>query len=803
MMITFITDFTAYFNINDLNNYTFNSYDKNIEIYNPFELFENHVEKIQIMNNNQINETIYLDETKKDTITSTIYFKDGLNILKIILVDKNDNKQISSDIIVNINTKPYEQDNHNLLTNFVANDDDMIELCVGNANLEYEDQYVGNDKKVDINLDIPSNYFKLIGVNSDLYQISKDNIPNIKSTISPRPLGISFNDVSKIYDGTCDITNEVNKLVLNNGYKFVDVSTGSNDFSNSGFVNEIFESNNIKAILNKKDDILEDVISIDSSNINFDTLIITIDNMKLKPNINNDIIEYSFDDYLSEYNQTPYVENTGKRILEGKCRPKKSELCYFTKTIQKLDGNNIIKYVGLDLRGCYDVNDNLINDPIIYESENETDVINWLRYPDHKLIKIQLEIDSKNNITKLKTIYVPNVNKYVIKDNMIIEYNHIDSNKSKFVYVESDCGFVKANYDTAYFENKNVEDTKKIIHLTNLRLEGDEKGDRSNNYQIASYSINGNIIKREIEAYVKFEDKIYDGTTNVTVIADDSNYVNGLKNIISLDDINIDTNKSIFYFESPDVNEAQLIKTGNLVLKGKDINNYTLTGINNINEFKAKISKRSIKIKINRIRLYRSDLRWDVDYEFDDAISSDNLTIDIKQIKFFARKLNEDSNVDVYDNIEVIPNYFTYDHSKSYKFEIIDDEIKLVNNWPKTLPENKKVYYSIDEKIPNNKNRDRFNINNKYNTNYTGNVMLSTNKIIDRYKLNKSFIGEIENIKIIENIITSYYESKNQDNKIYSGCKVKLTDIHLDDSNSKSKNYILENMEAKTILEII
>ena len=121
----------------------------------------------------------------------------------------------------------------------------------------------------------------------------------------------------------------------------------------------------------------------------------------------------------------------------------------------------------------------------------------------------------------------------------------------------------------------------------------------------------------------------------------------------------------------------------------------------------------------------------------------------------------------------------------------------------KTLPENKKVYYSIDEKIPNNPNIDRFNINNKYNTNYTGNVMLSTNKIIDRYKLNKSFIGEIENIKIIENIITSYYESKNQDNKIYSGCKVKLTDIHLDDSNSKSKNYILENMEAETILEII
>ena len=45
---------------------------------------------------------------------------------------------------------------------------------------------------------------------------------------------------------SCDITEEVKKLELNNGYKFTDVNKEYKDFGDTGFVDEIFETNTNK-----------------------------------------------------------------------------------------------------------------------------------------------------------------------------------------------------------------------------------------------------------------------------------------------------------------------------------------------------------------------------------------------------------------------------------------------------------------------------------------------------------------------------------------------------------------------------
>lgn len=840
----FITNFSEYFNIDDLKDSYSWGYVVKVEINDLNTLFELSINKIQIINNGEVCESVYLQSNMKSNKTLDIYLSDGLNNLQIILLGENNTIQKSDIINITVKIFPEVIDNEKLLTNFIGNDDQMISLCTGNADLEYATSDAGNNKDVNIDLDIASHYFKLEGINSDLYEISKEDIPNIKSTIIQRPLSITFNDVSKVYDGKCDITNEVKKLELNNGYKFSDVNKEYNDFGNSGFVDEIFESNINKTTLFKQYDEIGNEVILNTNNLDIKSLKLNIDGIVLKGQASTDVDDVH--GWLLPYNCPHEINNKlkvseYKNILNG--TNANNILGYCTRTLTQIDGARKKLYQAIDSIDCYDESGIMIKNPITYESGDEVKVLQWLTALDHKITNISFsrvkskvfdstkddyiekELDTNNIVMNIS--YVDDKDPYKVKDKVIIEYNYVDN--SKLVKVESDYGYVKVNNEqyeldgqtyepyNAYFENKNVEDIKKPIRIYNLKLVGDSKGDRSNNYQIAKYTISGIILKRPITPYVQFIDKIYDGTTNVAFKMS-SVYYKGLENSIDNDDIKIDTKCIIsektengkvnvetglttFYFEDPNVGENKSIVVGNVVLEGEDKNNYNLLAPSS--NFIANVTKRPIKIKINRIKLYRSDLRWEVDYEFDDDINSDNLTISINsndnyQFKVYARNLSEDSKNNDFNVNDVLLTYFTYDFNPNYKFE---DAINNKELQPIYETKTKRLYYNVKEAMPAEPNTERINVIPELDNKYTGNVVLNPILVKDSFTITDAFDKEIQYTKT--NIETSFYESQDKQSKIYSGCKVKVTNICLDPYNDKSNNYYLKNTETETILEII
>ena len=803
-------DFTKYFNIHAVDNDYPWSYLRRLDVYNPNELYNNHnVRKIQIVVDNQIIETTYINKNNIDTIKLDMYLKEGDNNVLISLYNNNDLLIDSNESIVHINIFVYTPEDEHLLTNFIGNDDKMISLCVGNSDLRYDNADAGENKQVFINLDIASHYFKLEGVNSNLYQISKEDIPLIKSSIMPRPLGITLNEVSKVYDGNCDITDKVKKLELNNGYKFTNINVEHNDFGNTGFVEEMFETNMNKTKLFSQYDEVNKIM-LNTTNLDITSLKLIIDGIKLTGQFDNENINDMstwYIQYTNPNNIIEYAKSTCDNILKGKYP--RNTLCYCEIEIPTINKNEPNKklYRAIDSIGCYNENNIMIKDPIVYETGDKDNALLWLMALDHKIINFSFDVNEDGYVI-LKPNYVDN-ELYKVKDSVLIEYKY--TNNSKKVYLESDYGYVKLNFDNAYFENKNVEDTKKPIRLYNTRLEGDFKGDRSNNYQIANYTIVGSITKRPITPHIKFIDKIYDGLANVAFTMD-SAYYNGLENSINNDDIkidekciisdktssgiiNVETGLTTFYFDNCNVGQ-QHISLGNIVLEGKDAINYKL--LNPVSNFMANITKRPIKIKINRIRLYRSDLRWEVDYEFDDAITTDHLTMS-NQFIVFARNLSNDNQNNDYNNNDVLSTYFTYNHNNNYKFDdpINNKEIKLIDG----LPNEKPIYYNINEAMPAEPNTKRTNIVTSHNTNYTGNVMLNSITLTDSFTI----IDEFDDNKQynVNNVITSFYESQDKQNRIYDGCKVKVTNIRLNPHNNKSGNYTLLNTETETILEII
>lgn len=831
--INFIPDFSEYFNVKDLQDSYLWTYVTKIQINNAEDLFEQSVNKIQIVNNNQVCETIYLNSHIQSKLLLDIYLSDGLNKLQFVLLGENNTIQKSEIINVHVNIFPELIKNEKLLTNFIGNDDQMISLCTGNADLEYATSAAGENKDVNIDLDIKSHYFKLEGVNSDLYQISKEDIPLIKSTIIPRPLGITFNEVSKEYDGTCDITEEVKKLELNNGYKFTDVNKEYNDFGDTGFVDEIFETNTNKTTLFKKYDEIPNEIVLNTNNLDISSLKLNIDGIKLvgqcSDDNNNDVLNW-YIHYNNPNDIKKYAKSTCDNILKGKYHC--NNLCYCEIEIPTINPNEPSKkiYKAIDPIGCYDENNVMIKDPLVYETSNEDNALLWLKALDHKIIDFSFKRTKSKVFDSTKNDYVekelPDNNiiivvnyfddeLYKVQDKIIIEFNYL--NNSKNVYVDSDYGYVKVNFMNAYFENKNVEDNKKPIRLYDLKFEGDVKGDKSSNYQIANYTIVGSITKRPIIPHITFIDKIYDGLTNVAFTMD-SAYYNGLENSIKDDNVKIDTKCKIsdktidgkvnvetgltkFYFDDCNVGENKSIRLGNIVLEGEDAINYKIEKL--AGNFEATIKKRPIKIKINRIKLYRSDLRWEVDYEFNDAISSDNLTISINsndnyQFKVYARNLSEDSKNNDFNTNDVLSTYFTYDFNNNYKFE---DAIDNKEIQPIYETKTKRLYYNVKEAMPAEPNTERINVIPELDTKYTGNVVLNPILVKDSFVITDEF--NKNNKHNISNIVTSFYESQDKQSKIYDGCKVKVTNICLDPYNNKSDNYILLNTKTETILEII
>lgn len=190
---------------------------------------------------------------KESIFETDLYLSDGLNKIDIVATTIYGNTNtLHSEIMVDI--MPPEKEKKELLSNFIGNDDNLVDLNLGNADLEYVNKDAGYDKNVKIDTTIANHYFGLEGINSQFYRISKDKIPLIKGDIIKRPLIANFDTIEKEYDGTTDISIPLKQLKLDNGYKFLDVHEEYNDYNTIGFSNGTTERRIIETKILSKDE---------------------------------------------------------------------------------------------------------------------------------------------------------------------------------------------------------------------------------------------------------------------------------------------------------------------------------------------------------------------------------------------------------------------------------------------------------------------------------------------------------------------------------------------------------------------
>ena len=205
-----------------------------------------------------------------------IFLIDGSNEIELVATDflGNEIKQ-TKNVLVDILTHPVQQSN--MLTNFIGTDGDNIELHLNNAILEYENKFAGINKGVKIDKNDTNHYFSISGPNSELYRLDKQTALTILGDIIPKPIHVDFKAIEKIYDGTSDMSNEVNKLLTNKSYKFLDIQNYEKDYITTGFVENIGEIKKAFLVPYTKNDTIEDTYTIDEPNVDLSTFKISID----------------------------------------------------------------------------------------------------------------------------------------------------------------------------------------------------------------------------------------------------------------------------------------------------------------------------------------------------------------------------------------------------------------------------------------------------------------------------------------------------------------------------------------------
>lgn len=645
-----------------------------------------------------------------------LYLSDGKNVIKVVATDICGNtKEKITEIYVNCMTPTPEKEE--LLKNFIADDDLKISLHLGNSDLEYKTNSAGLNKEINIDTSVNSHYFKLSGENAKLYRISKDNIPKIQGDIIKRPLAITFDYVEKIYDGTNDITPEIRKLKLDDGYYFCDVHKEYNDYLSSGFVRGTMERKiTSETIFKQYDDIVDDYV-INKPNIDYSTFYINIDGHEGYSLVNEDL-------------------NSAEIIFNND-----SLSTIFKKiTLIRNDENTILQF--------------------IYNQNNE----------------LPYKVSSEVNI------------KYNYSNNSNLEY---------VTYKTSDKGLVQIDFSKAFFKSKDVTDEVQRITLNDIKFIGDILGDASNNYQIANYNSTGKILRRTINPHIECLDKIYDGSPIVPFKMSDEFY-NGLENSIPGDDVYIDntyegnkddefhtftkSGSSILVFEDSNVGVNKLVSINSLFLEGYDAKNYKIGEITS--NYKASILRRPINVVINKIRLIRATRKWEIDYTFLNDIKEDKLVIsyntsDNLNILVYGGIDNNGNSIhnDYSGKLDILSMYFNYPFNNEYQFKDVDTEVK-------TITDDSNTAYWINEVRDAEPDTERIDIITESNNSYPGKVKLTLDTLPDGAQ-------------------TSYFESQNKDYKLYSGCKVMVTNINLSPLNDKSKNYTLLNSTCETEIEII
>ena len=768
---------------------------------NPFVLSPCTVEIY--VNNYKIKHIDYnYNDYEPSTFKTVIFFKQNENTLTINVKDIFGNIICTDEKIITINTVESLRDRYELLTNFVGNEDQMIQVYADETKLKYTDESVGYEKPLSFIDSSIHNYFHLSGTNSHLYRLDTKHTPKIISDIIPRSIGVNFNRVEKIYDGNNDITKEVNKFVLNDGYRFINSDEKYYDYTNNGLITGYVEDLEMETIIGQAPASLKKYYHINTLTVIIDTLQLFLDNYKGHIQTDNTI---EFDEVLNRFNNIIKINNKEefKSIKENK---NSQILAYCIYQNDYLDDKNWVAE-GIDYNPNIDK-----FETFKYESGNKTDnerlesetkVIEWLKAIDNSLLGAKVYKNNEGEYI-IETILVDN-SSYKIKDKFTIKYKYkSDIDKTFISFQESDENLVKIKFDNATFDSKDVTESYEPIKLSNIELIGTNDGDASINYQISNYSIEGKIIKRGVIAFIKIMDKVYDGTSFAPFTMSNVAY-HGLEGSIEGDDVFIDDTfhgypldnfhhvtklgNSIIQYKDENVGDNKELDVyhnnikGNyksIMLEGKDANNYELIYIQY--ERFGSILPRTIEVIIDRLRYIRSTSKWEVDYHFINDIKTDNLKLSYnvnneRDFIVYGGVFSEDeiqydvSNLTDYNGLNDIKTmFFNYPKNYNYKYEEIDTEIYV--------PTNTDLLYGIDK----------------------NEIAQSNFKKIDTAIINTSNSGMNIEFKATD---YPYYESQDKKYRLYNGQTVVVTNLFLDDKNIKSQNYILQNTTCKTILEIV
>lgn len=715
----------------------------NSETFDSFEIYLNNVKlpspNIAILNN-------------EITFAMEIFIQSGLNTIKVIAnYIKNGNKyNIKEESTYNLDYVEDEKEKEYLLYNFIGNDFEKTQLSIGNAELSYKDNSAKNNKELNIDTEIASKFFKLLGDEAKYYRLDREQIPKILSNIIPRPLFVTFDNVEKMYDGNNDATqllldlighNNNNKWIYNfqKNHNFKDINNDQYDYANCGFLEGISETLINKTIIYKANDEvkLDDEIEIVNNDVDF-----------------NDF-EISIDGVIGNYNGNKFI---------------------FVNP-----GQNSENY-------------------IIYQSIQST---------FDEITLIQKEITNENDeVIDLKYFVHFTLNDettpYKVLDSIIIKYKYKNNNENKQIYCKSDVDYVSLDFSSAKFDTRNVTTGNQPILINELNFKkGIEQEDRSKNYQIAGYNFNGIIRKRPVNVNVNCLSKIYDGNcivpievTNNSVyengvskkdgnsfgkIENDSLYITCANNSNVKDDnthYDLSLGNTYCTYLTPDVGDNKEINIYNSILEGNDKENYYLDN-KYINTSDARILPREIQLIINKVIINSKTNEFVIDYSFINDISSDNLSINFGNIKIYSgREYGTNNDIDYTNTTPNTPDVFDlfFNYTPLSQDEWIETTDEYSNVYDVTIQNTKTLWYEDDSRVAINKNLTR--------------------KVMTR-KLNNGLY--FENVGNVE----SFYESKNKEYQLYAGCEVTIKNVYLDDSNEKSNNYILNEHNYKSVIEII
>lgn len=789
--------------------------------------------------------------TENVIFTSIIYINYGYNHVEV----KYKNLSQSCDYILKytkdeLNSKDY------LLYNFVENDYENIDLVMGDAKLNYLNENAGNDKEISIDTDNNLKFFKLLGENAKYYRLNTNELPQkIVSDIIARPLSVTFTkNIEKTYDGDNFVTKLVHDLIFNENGKYVfeknhyfkDIHHDKYDYNNTGFLKGSSKILNNKTIIYKAGDKIssDDEFEVKNNNVNLENFTLFIDNIEANVNLTShtvsepEIIPINEDEITEEDFEKLIITNDIYNFelkepinLNELHNLNENEIDTSNKELINIFKENKIKYE-IDLN-TYNTLIELIDEIQIRQEKiiEHRKIQEYVEENDVYVYKdIFTDVDRNEIKTFIKFIFkTPKKSfQYNVLDSVIIKYNYRLLNENSSINTKSDLGKVELDFDTAWFETKNVTSENQLVTINNLEF----IGENANNYQIAGYSLVGKINPRKVNVGIKCLSKIYDGNNIVPISLisgvlsiNNLEYVNGINNKIENDDLYIsianndnikdvnnhfellvDNTYCVYLDKNVTRNENKNIinkniQIANIQLEGNDKNNYYFDKNEvYIDNSEAIILPREISLNIDKVILNSNTGEFKISYHFENDIPTDNLSIDVSKIKIYGGK-TYNTNENIYNNPDDINSNSSDIFTMFFNYSTSNNVEWIETNDPNT---NMVDIISIDKKDNND------NIINSTKTLWYKDEKRSA---IAKTLIRKISISENnKNISFHDDLGYAFYESKNKEYKLYNGCEVIIKDVYLSENNDNNDNYIFtkhdygkynSNDNESIIIEII